>query len=58
MEKAPVLDALLPVPDDEDEVAVPRKDVEFEAVTGPTAVPDGDDDTAVAPVLNGGGDGV
>ncbi len=44
----PVLDSLLPVP---------VGDVEFEAVTGPTDVPDGREETDVPPVLTGG-DGV
>jgi len=41
----PVLDSLLPVP-----VA----DVELEAVTGPTDVPDGFEETDVPPVLSRG----
>ena len=45
---------MTPVPDDG--VPVPEKDVEFDAVTGPTAVPDDEEETAVPPVLNGGGE--
>ena len=31
---------------------MPGEDVEFEAVTGPTDVPEGNDETAVPPVLS------